>query len=152
MADEWMWVDIGDDRECPDCVELGGQVDTWENWTASGLPRERGTICDGDCRCMMMTTDITKDELQKQIDDAVDEAVNEMLGGIKFDLRSGKTLLLNDFDQITGIDSLPYYRVDELENKIYKWKYKTGESRPLPKTFFELADVDKMIEWLDGEL
>lgn len=44
---------------CPDCIERHGQVKTWEEWEAEGLPRTGHTVCKEFCRCVLLPADMT---------------------------------------------------------------------------------------------
>jgi hypothetical protein len=46
-------------KTCPDCVERHGQVKTWEEWEAEGMPRTGHTVCKEFCRCVLLPADTT---------------------------------------------------------------------------------------------
>ena len=47
-----------DDRHCPSCVALAGQVHTKADWDAAGLsPGAGGLYCQGNCYCSLVRTD-----------------------------------------------------------------------------------------------
>jgi hypothetical protein len=39
---------------CPDCMDRHGQVKTWEDWEAEGMPRTGMTVCKENCKCMLV--------------------------------------------------------------------------------------------------
>jgi hypothetical protein len=39
---------------CPDCLERHGEVKTWEEWEAEGMPRTGHTVCKEHCKCMLI--------------------------------------------------------------------------------------------------
>lgn len=51
--DRWTWVTVRDENRCDDCAERDGQVKTWEEWEALGLPGLGATICGWRCRCTL---------------------------------------------------------------------------------------------------
>jgi hypothetical protein len=46
-------------KTCPDCIERHGQIKTWEEWEAEGLPRTGHTVCKEYCRCVLLPADMT---------------------------------------------------------------------------------------------
>jgi hypothetical protein len=46
-------------KTCPDCIDRHGQVKTWEEWEAEGLPRTGHTVCKEYCRCVLLPADMT---------------------------------------------------------------------------------------------
>jgi hypothetical protein len=46
-------------KTCPDCLERHGQVKTWEEWEAEGMPRTGHTVCKEFCRCVLLPADTT---------------------------------------------------------------------------------------------
>ncbi|MDD5547149.1 MAG: phage minor head protein [Candidatus Omnitrophica bacterium] len=49
----WTWVTVKDADRCDDCAERDGQVKTWEEWEALGLPGLGATVCGWRCRCTL---------------------------------------------------------------------------------------------------
>ena len=41
-------------KTCPDCLARHGQVKTWEEWEAEGLPRTGATVCRENCHCVLI--------------------------------------------------------------------------------------------------
>ncbi len=44
---------------CPDCLDRHGQVKTWDEWAAEGLPRTGQTVCRENCKCVLLPADST---------------------------------------------------------------------------------------------
>jgi len=45
---------------CPDCLERHGNIATWNEWEAQGLPRTGQTVCKENCKCVLLPEDATK--------------------------------------------------------------------------------------------
>jgi len=45
---------------CPDCMELHGEVKSWDEWESEGLPRSGNTVCGDNCQCMLLPEDTTE--------------------------------------------------------------------------------------------
>ena len=56
------WVSVGSPRICDDCSARIGQVDTWENWQAEGLPASGFSVCKENCYCQLIPEDIEIDD------------------------------------------------------------------------------------------
>ena len=56
------WVSVGSPRICDDCASRVGQVDTWENWQAEGLPASGFSVCKENCYCQLIPEDIPIDD------------------------------------------------------------------------------------------
>ena len=56
------WVSVGSPRICDDCASRVGQVDTWENWQAEGLPGSGFSVCKENCYCQLIPEDIPIDD------------------------------------------------------------------------------------------
>jgi hypothetical protein len=41
-------------KTCPDCLERHGQLKSWEEWEAEGLPRTGATVCRENCHCVLI--------------------------------------------------------------------------------------------------
>ena len=39
---------------CPDCLERHGNIATWDQWEAQGLPRTGSTVCKEHCKCVLI--------------------------------------------------------------------------------------------------
>ncbi len=44
---------------CPDCLDRHGQVKTWDEWAAEGLPRTGQTVCKENCKCVLLPVQAT---------------------------------------------------------------------------------------------
>ena len=56
------WVSVGSPRICPDCQSRVGQIDTWQNWEAAGLPASGFSVCKENCYCQLIPEDIEIDD------------------------------------------------------------------------------------------
>lgn len=55
---KWTLGPSPDDRHCPTCLALAGQVHTMAEWNAAGIaPRDSGLYCQGHCHCELVETD-----------------------------------------------------------------------------------------------
>ena len=50
---DFIWITVTGHKICPDCSGLGGDVDTFRNWEARGLPASGHTVCRGYCYCVL---------------------------------------------------------------------------------------------------
>ena len=41
-------------KTCPDCLDRHGQVKTWDEWEAEGMPRAGATVCRENCHCVLV--------------------------------------------------------------------------------------------------
>lgn len=41
-------------KTCPDCIDRHGQVKSWDEWEAVGLPRTGSTVCRENCHCVLI--------------------------------------------------------------------------------------------------
>ena len=52
------WIGIGDNKICPDCTDRNNmQPRTFQEWASIGLPGEGATICNKNCRCVLLPVD-----------------------------------------------------------------------------------------------
>ena len=56
------WVSVGSPRICDDCSSRVGEIDTWENWQALGLPASGFSVCKENCYCQLIPEDIPIDD------------------------------------------------------------------------------------------
>ena len=52
------WVTVQGHRICDDCIQRSGEVDTFENWEARGLPGTGWSVCQGNCYCILVPEDV----------------------------------------------------------------------------------------------
>jgi len=52
----WKWVTFHV-NSCPDCIERHGQIKSYAEWEAEGLPRTGMTVCRSHCHCVLVPTD-----------------------------------------------------------------------------------------------
>ena len=54
---KWVLGNSPEDRHCPSCVKLSGQVHTAAEWSAAGIsPKHSGLYCQGHCHCKLVET------------------------------------------------------------------------------------------------
>ena len=51
-------IKFGEDLICDDCIERSGEVDTFANWEARGLPGTGWSVCRGACYCVLVPEDV----------------------------------------------------------------------------------------------
>ena len=56
------WVSVGSPKICVDCQGRLGQIDTWANWEAEGLPASGFSVCKENCYCQLIPEDIPIDD------------------------------------------------------------------------------------------
>ena len=55
---EMQWVSVGSPRICVDCEDRIGEIGTWDEWEAIGLPASGFSVCKEFCYCQLIPTDI----------------------------------------------------------------------------------------------
>jgi len=53
----YRWVVAQGVKNCPDCVARAGEVDTWSNWVARGMPATGWSVCRDHCYCQVVPED-----------------------------------------------------------------------------------------------
>ena len=61
MGEKLRWVAISKNI-CDDCRSVAGEIDTWENWEARGMPGSGWSICKEYCYCQLIPEDIEIDD------------------------------------------------------------------------------------------
>lgn len=56
------WVSVGSPRICPDCKKRIGEIRTWNQWEALGLPGSGFSVCKEFCYCQLVPSDIDVDD------------------------------------------------------------------------------------------
>ena len=56
------WVSVGSPKICDDCASRIGQIDTWANWEAEGLPASGFSVCKENCYCQLVPENIPIDD------------------------------------------------------------------------------------------
>ncbi len=51
---------------CPSCIELHGTTKTKKAWDAEGGPKVFPTVCDGNCRCILIPTDVMPSRIENR--------------------------------------------------------------------------------------
>tara|TARA_Y100000034_G_scaffold1495_1_gene1888 strand:+ start:3368 stop:3859 length:492 start_codon:yes stop_codon:yes gene_type:complete len=52
------WVSVGTPRICVDCEPRIGQVKTWDEWEAIGLPASGFSVCKEFCYCQLVPANV----------------------------------------------------------------------------------------------
>jgi len=141
------WITIGDNKVCRDCQALSGRIEDSKYWDLTGRPRQRETLCDGSCRCMLFPVE----EKTTEFDKVLDEVIDEYMKGVVIDKTTGGKIVhikLDEFSEIAGVADVSYELIDKLEKMIVEWKILNGYQK-LPDEYFELADIKKQIKWLE---
>jgi hypothetical protein len=47
---------------CPDCMDRHGEVKSWDEWEAEGMPRTGQTVCKENCKCVLIPAELTADD------------------------------------------------------------------------------------------
>ena len=55
---EMQWVSVGSPRICVDCEPRIGEIRTWDEWEAIGLPASGFSVCKEFCYCQLIPSDI----------------------------------------------------------------------------------------------
>ena len=64
MGRKLKWVAISKNI-CPDCKVRAGEVDTWENWEARGMPGSGFSVCKEFCYCQLVPEDLDVEDKLK---------------------------------------------------------------------------------------
>ena len=56
---DMQWVSVGTPRICVDCEKRVGQVRTWNEWEAVGLPASGFSVCKEFCYCQLIPSSIS---------------------------------------------------------------------------------------------
>lgn len=139
---KYQWVSIGDKNSCGPCNNLNGKIFEEED-----LP-EGSEVCEGgdNCRCGAVPIDLIEDP---EVEKVLDEVANEMMEGLVLDQTTGKRIILKYFEGVEGLGKLPYQTISDYESLVERYNQEIGV---LPKKFYSLKDINKQIEFLEGEL
>ena len=157
------WVTVGDKSVCDDCVVRDGKRLEMEEWENQGLPREGATVCGDACRCSLIPVSMLESQADVPsewegltVDEVRDQVFEDIVGRIKFDKRSGKALLIDQFRSVTGLSSMTYQaaakfsaKFDKALELIYAYEQKIG---PLPEKYYDIPDINKKLQWLQEQL
>ena len=55
------WVTISKNI-CDDCRQRAGEIDTWDNWEARGMPGSGWSVCKEHCYCQLMPESLDIDD------------------------------------------------------------------------------------------
>ena len=52
------WISVGTPRICDDCESRVGQINTYQDWIAAGLPATGWSLCREFCYCQLVPDDV----------------------------------------------------------------------------------------------
>ena len=61
MGQSLKWVAISKNL-CDDCRTRAGEIDTWENWEARGMPGSGWSVCKEYCYCQLVPASLDVDD------------------------------------------------------------------------------------------
>ena len=61
MGQSLKWIAISK-TPCDDCRSRAGEVDTWDNWEARGMPSSGWSVCKEYCYCQLMPESLDIDD------------------------------------------------------------------------------------------
>ena len=61
MGQSLKWIAISKNL-CDDCRSRAGEVDTWDNWEARGMPSSGWSVCKEYCYCQLMPESLDIDD------------------------------------------------------------------------------------------
>ena len=61
MGQSLKWIAISK-NPCDDCRSRAGEVDTWDNWEARGMPSSGWSVCKEYCYCLLMPESLDIDD------------------------------------------------------------------------------------------
>ena len=53
------WVSVGTPKICPDCESRIGEIRSWEEWEAIGLPASGFSVCKEFCYCQLVPEEVS---------------------------------------------------------------------------------------------
>ena len=53
------WVSVGIPKICPDCEMRIGEIRSWDEWEASGLPASGFSVCKEFCYCQLVPEEVS---------------------------------------------------------------------------------------------
>ena len=56
------WISVGTPRICEDCEARVGEIQTYQDWIAAGLPATGWSLCREFCYCQLIPSEIEMDE------------------------------------------------------------------------------------------
>jgi len=127
---EWEWVNMGDDRVCPDCERLARMSPaSMTVWVTERTEPGRGdTVCGDHCRCAMVPTGLIE---------------------IYPDLKTEGKIVIDDgllTGEVANLNT-SYQTFAELDDLIGEYKAVTG-GRKLPPEYYEISAISKRIDFL----
>ena len=137
---EWMywlmdWVTVGDGRVCPDCVSEGNMPPRMLDQFPY-LPREGGTVCDGDCRCMLLPHDLYESEM-------ILDGLNSIIISDYISIDTAPIKIIEEFNYFIQVNNL----VLEYENLSSKY-YDIGDWN-LPDKYYDQVGSENKRDYLE---
>ena len=53
------WISVGTPKICPDCEMRIGEIRSWDEWEASGLPASGFSVCKEFCYCQLVPESVS---------------------------------------------------------------------------------------------
>jgi hypothetical protein len=124
----WSWLDMGDDKVCPDCEALAklppASFTEWE--TKRTLPARGDTVCGDHCRCVLFPEGMIRTSP---------------------DLLSGEKIVIKDVGDLVVSLDVSYELFSYYDDLIALYHRATGGER-LPDDLYRIPSVDGRIEFL----
>ena len=61
----YRWIVAQGVENCEDCLGRAGEVDTWDNWVARGMPGTGWSVCRASCYCQIVPEKTDIDDVIK---------------------------------------------------------------------------------------
>jgi hypothetical protein len=128
----WEWLDMGDDKVCPDCARLSSMEPVsfteWE--TERTLPGRGDTVCGDRCRCVLYPTDLVATHP---------------------DLKSGGKVVIKDIGDLTVSLDIPYEIFQTYDDLVVRYRQATSGGT-LPDEIYYIDNIDGRIKYLQDWL
>lgn len=125
---EWEWINMGDDKVCPDCERLAKMPPaSMTEWVKNRTEPGRGdTACGKKCRCAMAPSNLIS---------------------ITSDLKSSNKTIIGSENKQAVEHATPEKLSHELDDLIGKYKATTNYAK-LPKEYYAIDDFERQIKFL----
>lgn len=123
----WHWLNMGDDRVCPDCEALAAlDPVTFTEWEERRtLPGRGDTVCGDHCRCVMVPVDMVT---------------------MFPDLISGGKIVIRDIGDLVVTADVTYEMFWEFDDLLKQYQRQGGPK--LPPEFYAIETVEGRIGYL----
>lgn len=124
----WVWINMNDDRVCPDCIDLAKlQPAPFTEWINDRTEPGRGdTICNDHCRCLLAPSDLIQSFP---------------------DMRAGEPIVIADSGKLVIDLDTPYELFAELDGWILQYKHATDFAK-LTSEYYDVGSTQGRIDWL----